>query len=168
MTTDLLCVNSLPTAGFTTGVPQIAMYKQGRVAVASDIIGALFFVAKNYLGAETQFAKMEASVRNTGAGNDDGSISFSGLINGVMTEFFRVNGADSENNMFLPLDMNGQSIKSSSGSLGISTASSSGTGTITLKPKPLGNLIFQNLPTSVVGLPSGAVWNNLGVLNIAP
>ena len=30
-----------------------------------------------------------------------------------------------------------------------------------------GNLIFKNLPTSAVGLPSGAVWNNLGVLNIA-
>ena len=85
-----------------------------------------------------------------------------------MTEFFRINGADSENNMFLPIDMNGQAIKSSSGNLSISTSGSSGTGTITLTPKPLGNLIFQNLPTSVVGLPSGAVWNNLGVLSIAP
>jgi hypothetical protein len=33
---------------------------------------------------------------------------------------------------------------------------------------PSGSLIFQNLPISAVGLPTGAVWNNSGVLNIAP
>ena len=54
------------------------------------------------------------------------------------------------------------------GNLSISASASTGTGTITLTPKSLGNLVFQNLPTSAVGLPSGAVWNNLGVLNIAP
>jgi hypothetical protein len=40
------------------------------------------------------------------------------------------------------------------------------TGSISLDPTA--NLIFTNLPTSAVGLPTGAVWNNLGVLNIAP
>jgi hypothetical protein len=39
-------------------------------------------------------------------------------------------------------------------------------GSISLEPTA--NLIFTNLPTSAVGLPTGAVWNNLGVLNIAP
>ena len=29
-------------------------------------------------------------------------------------------------------------------------------------------IIMQNLPTSAAGLPSGAIWNNAGVLNIAP
>ena len=31
-----------------------------------------------------------------------------------------------------------------------------------------GNVIFTNLPTSAAGLPTGALWNNAGVLNIAP
>jgi hypothetical protein len=29
-----------------------------------------------------------------------------------------------------------------------------------------GNVIFGNLPTSPVGLPTGAIWNNLGMINI--
>jgi len=224
---NLYLNNKNGTAG-TQGVVTIVFDKTGRNVVAGDIIGSQNYYALNYAGTTTEFARVEASVRNTGAGNDDGSIAFSGLINGVMTEFFRVNGADSENNMFLPLDMNGQSIKSSSGnlafsstgssgggvivmtsktqspssqydfsflnsatnilahslsagwdffgrvittstgSLSLNASASSGTGTITLTPKVAGNLIFQNLPTAVAGLPSGAVWNNLGVLSIAP
>lgn len=31
-----------------------------------------------------------------------------------------------------------------------------------------GNLVMQNIPTSSVGLPSGAVWSNAGVLTIVP
>jgi hypothetical protein len=29
-----------------------------------------------------------------------------------------------------------------------------------------GNVVFGNLPTSPVGLPTGAIWNNLGMINI--
>lgn len=31
-----------------------------------------------------------------------------------------------------------------------------------------GNILMKNLPTSAAGLPSGALWNNSGVLNIVP
>ncbi len=31
-----------------------------------------------------------------------------------------------------------------------------------------GKVIFGNLPTSSAGLPSGAIWNNAGVVNIVP
>jgi hypothetical protein len=99
---QLILNNSNATAGTTTGVPSVDYYKSGRNAIATDIISANNFYANNFAGTKTQFAKIEASVRNTASGNDDGSISFSGLINGTQTEFFRVNGADSENNMFLP------------------------------------------------------------------
>jgi hypothetical protein len=127
--------NSNATAGATTGVPSVEYYKSGRNAVAGDIICSQFFNAKNSAGTKTEFAKIEASVRNTASENDDGSIAFSGLINGVEREFFRVNGADSENNMFLPLDMNNQSIKSSTGNLALSATASSGNGDITATAK---------------------------------
>jgi hypothetical protein len=29
-----------------------------------------------------------------------------------------------------------------------------------------GNVVFKNLPTSPAGLPTGAIWNNLGMINI--
>ena len=127
--------NAFATAGNTTGVPSIKYNKSGRNAVAGDVIGSQHFYGKNYAGTSTEFANIEASVRNTGVGNDDGSIAFSGLINGTMTEFFRINGADSENNMFLPLDMNAQTIKSSTGNLNLSASGSTGTGSISLTTK---------------------------------
>ena len=153
--------NSSINSGFNLGVPSLKYDKTGRNAVAGDCIGSTHYFAKNYLGNSTEFAKVEASVRNTGSGNDDGSIAFSGLINGTMTEFLRINGADSENNMFLPVDMNGQSIKSSSGDLNLTTYSSTGSGNITLTPKPTGGyLILSNIPSSNVGLPTGAIWRD--------
>jgi hypothetical protein len=156
------------TAGTTSGVPSVQYYKSGRNGANNDIIGSQQFFAKNSTGVKTEFAKIETTIRNVGAGNDDGSISIFATLNGVSTEFMRINGADGDNNFLRPLDMNGSAINSTSGNLSISASASSGTGTITLTPKVAGNLIFQNLPTAVAGLPSGAVWNNLGVLSIAP
>jgi hypothetical protein len=154
------------TAGMTGGVPSVQYYKSGRNGANNDIIGSQQFFAKNSTGVKTEFAKIETTIRNVGVGNDDGAISIFATLNGTSTEFMRINGADGNNNFLRPLDMNGSAINSTSGNLSISASASSGTGTITLTPKPLGNLIFQNLPTSASGLPTGAVWNNLGVLNI--
>jgi uncharacterized protein (DUF2345 family) len=165
---QLTITNLNATAGITSGVPSVSFYKNGRIAGNNDRIGDFYFNANDTTNNKREWARMEVVTRNVTGGNEDGSISFFASLNGVSTEFLRINGADGDNNFLRPLDMNGSSIFSTSGSLSISASSSTGAGTITLTPKPLGNLIFANLPTSAVGLPTGAVWNNLGVLNIAP
>jgi hypothetical protein len=132
---QLVLDNNNVTSGATIGVPSVEYYKSGRNVVATDVIGSNHFYAKNYTGTKTQFAKIEANCRNTGLGNDDGSIGFFTTLNGTMTEMFRINGADSENNMFLPLDMNGNDVKSSSGNMSVSTASSTGTGNLSVIAK---------------------------------
>jgi hypothetical protein len=158
--------NTNTTAGNTTGVPSVHYYKQGRNSVAGDVIGSDHYYANNQSSTKTEYARLEASVRGTGVGNDDGCMGFYFMTNGVLNEVFRMNGADNENNTFRPIDMNGQDLKTSSGNMGISASSSSGTGTITITPKSGGGLILQNLPTSSFGLPAGSVWNNGGVLHI--
>jgi len=165
---QLTITNLYPTAGTMVGVPSVCFYKAGRIVNNNDRIGDFYFNAIDQTSLSREWARMEVVTRNVTVGNEDGSISFWASLNGVSTEFLRINGADGDNNFLRPLDMNGSSILSTSGSLSISASASSGAGTITITPKPLGNLIFQNLPTSAVGLPTGAVWNNLGVLNIAP
>ena len=167
-TPSIKITNFFTTAGSLNGVPSVETYKSGRVAVANDVISSQNYYAKNYTGVKTEFAKIEALVRNTGLGNDDGLLRLSALINGVMTTMVEVNGADTDLNTFLPIDMNGNRLKSTTGSMIISTDTSIGTGNITITPKLGANLILQNLPTAVAGLPSGSVWNNLGVLSIAP
>jgi hypothetical protein len=54
------------------------------------------------------------------------------------------NGADNENNSFRPLDLNGNDLKTSSGNMGISTASSSGVGSITITPKTNASIIIPS------------------------
>jgi hypothetical protein len=165
---SMTITNLNSTFGITNGVPSIAFVKNGRNVANNDRIGEIFFNATDILSSNREWGRIEVVTRNVAVGNEDGSISFFASLNGVSTEFLRINGADGDNNFLRPLDMNGSAIFSTSGSLSISASSSSGAGTITLTPKPLGNLVFQNLPTSAVGLPTGAVWNNLGVLKIAP
>ena len=39
-------------------------------------------------------------------------------------------------------------------------------GTVTFETRDDGVIIASNLPTSSAGLPTGALWNNSGVINI--
>jgi hypothetical protein len=88
---------------------------------------------------------MEALARNVGVGNTDGALLFSGLVNDVMTSFFEINGGENEINAFKPIDMVGNNIRSSTGSMTLTTALSTGLGIITLAPKATtGSVIIQS------------------------
>lgn len=137
------------TAGTTSGVPSVQYYKSGRNGANNDIIGSQQFFAKNSTGVKTEFAKIETLIRNVGVGNDDGSIGIFATLNGVSTEFLRINGADGDNNFLKPLDMNGSAINSSSGNMSISASSSTGTGQITISPKTGSNLTIATTPAGV-------------------
>jgi hypothetical protein len=97
--------------------------------------------------ANQEFARIEVSCTNLGATGNDGTIDFWASVNGTISEVFRMNGADNENNSFRPLDMNGQDIKTSSGSMVISTTSSTGTGNITINAKA--NISSTSVNTSM-------------------
>lgn len=128
--------NTNGAVGVNNGVPSMETFKSGRNAVSGDTTFGLFNYAKGVAGVKTLFSKIECAVRNTGvAGNEDGSIGIFALLNNTMTEFFRFNGSDGENNSFKDLDMNGQSIKSSTTNLSLSATGSSGVGAITIAPK---------------------------------
>jgi len=115
--------------------------------VVGDVIGSITNWAKNYLGVLKEWFRMETVITGSSLGaGDDSSLDFYTLVNGVSSLVWRMNGADNENNSFRPIDMNGQDVKTSSGNLAISTASSSGKGTITLSPKAGA---FVNIPSAV-------------------
>jgi hypothetical protein len=143
-------VNDSSTAGNTGGVPSMNYMKTGRNSEIGDIIGSQHYQAKNFLGTSTEFAKVEASVRNTGFGNDDGAITFSCLKNGALLPFMNINGAENDNNMFFPLDMNGQPLKTATGNLALSSVNSAGPGNVDITAK------------------SGATINLVGNVNIQP
>jgi hypothetical protein len=137
-TTDdlLLLENTNATAGNTTGVPSLEMYKSGRNGATNDVVSTILFNAKDGAGVKRTFGKIESSITtNTAPANYDGSLDFYSLINGVNNLVFRLNGADNENNSFRPLDLNGNSLKTSTGDLPIDATASTGTGNITINSK---------------------------------
>jgi hypothetical protein len=150
------------------GVPSVHYYKNGRSAVANDVIGSQHYFGKNASGTKTEFAIIEGNVRTATAGAEAGGLDLSVAIAGVMTKFIRMSGNTGLVDMVRNVNMNGNTLQTTAGNLTLSATGSAGTGTLTLAPKALGNLILQNIPTSSAGLPSGAVWSNLGVLNIVP
>jgi hypothetical protein len=103
--------------------------------------------------ANQEFARIEVSCTTLGATGNDGTIDFWSSVNGTISEVFRMNGADNENNSFRPLDMNGQDVKSSSGNMVITTTSSTGTGTL--------NINAKNTLTLASATDNVAVSNNL-------
>jgi hypothetical protein len=109
-TTDynLILENTNTGTGNTSGVPSMAFYKSGRNSSTGDIIGSHHYQAKNGSGVKTEFAKVEASVQNTGL--NDGAITISCLENGVMTPFLNINGGDQEINALKNIDMSGNNI----------------------------------------------------------
>jgi hypothetical protein len=150
----LTLTNTNATAGNTTGVPSVEVYKSGRNVVVNDVISSVLYYAKNYLGAKTLFSKIETLITNSSVGGgDDGALDFYTCVNGVISLVMRLNGADNENNMFRPLDMNGNNIRTSSTNLTIDATASSGNGDITITPK------------RTISLTAGTTGNITGLTN---
>jgi len=133
--------NSNATVGNTNGVPSIELTKTGRNGAVNDVIGSVFFNAKDSAGVERTFGKIESTITTTTApSNHDGALDFYSLINSVNNLVFRMNGSDNENNSFRPLDLNGNTLKTSQLNLTLDATGSSGTGQIIIAPKTTSNV----------------------------
>jgi hypothetical protein len=126
---------SLNNTEATTGAVVVDLYKN-KTGATSDIVGALNFYGKDNAGTKVQYGGIESSITSAGGGGGvDGALDFYSCVNAGKSLVFRMNGADNENNSFRPLDMNGNNINCSSGSMSLTTATSTGAGTISLVSK---------------------------------
>jgi hypothetical protein len=134
------------------------LLKKDSISVATDTISIISSQSKDSVGTPREFSRITTRASAVGPGNQDGTLAISNLINGVLVETFNFNGNDNEINSFRPLDMNGQSVKTSSGNLLLSAVSSTGTGHFTIEPKSAtGDLIFNgnNIQSATSGGNSG-------------
>ena len=167
---QLNLTNSSATAGNTNGVPYQMFNKTGRNGVQNDIIGTTEYFARNYLGTIKSFGKIESVITNTNApSGDDGALDFYTCVNGTSSLVLRLNGADNENNTFRPLDMNGQDLKTSSGNMNISTASSAGTGNLTINSKATLTETALGIALNSTGTAGDAITlTSFGNINLIP
>jgi hypothetical protein len=120
--------------GATQGFPVIELHKRGNLATTGDVLGSQIWYGRDpFTNLKTEFARIQTAVENsTPSGNIDGSLQIYAAVNGTSQQVFTFNGGQNENNSFRPLDLNGNNLRTSSGSLTIDTTLSSGPGIINL------------------------------------
>ena len=153
----LSLVSTSGVAGTTNGTATIKTNKTGRNATTGDIVMSQQYNARNFNGVDTTFGKIECTATTATAGDTDGSLDFYTHITTTNQLVFRLNGADNENNSFRPFDLNGNALKTSTGSMSIDTNASSTAGaTLTLATKD-----------NVAGSGAGLVLTGNTLLNVS-
>jgi hypothetical protein len=147
----------------TAGAVSAQLYKQRNVA-QNETVSEVLFYANDAVGDKTQFGAIKCVATNVTSGNEDGAIDIFTSVNGVSSLVMRFNGADNENNSFRPLDMNGNAIRTSGGSLLIDTASSSGSGDIAITSKGATSLFSGGALTLTAS--TGGIYLSTSVGNI--
>jgi hypothetical protein len=167
---QLKIYNGLQNPGNTNGVASIQFLKNGRNSQIGDIISSIHsYALASTTTTNYEYSRIQTTIRNNvvSGSNIDGAIQFQTAVNNVMTTILELNGDETQINAFQPLDMNNNSIVSSTGSITLNASASSGTGNITLTPKSAGGYIYlNNLPISAG--PSGSLYNSGGVLMVSP
>jgi hypothetical protein len=99
---------------------------------AGDAVSAISSWGRDASGVSREWTRIQTNAENvtTSPANQDGTLSFWGSINGVVAQVANFNGAQNENNMFRPLDMNGNAIRTTLGSMTIDTSPSSTAGAV--------------------------------------
>jgi len=110
--------------------PLTRVLRSGKNADALETLHAYGVWAPDQNGTTREWTRIQTATENVSTGNQDGTLSLWGSINGVVAQVANFNGAQNENNMFRPLDMNGNALRTTTGSLSIDTNSSTTAGAV--------------------------------------
>lgn len=143
----------------TAGAVVVETYKNDPpTSLASETIASYsaYCNANNNVGVatKTEMAKINFVAQGVGTNNNDGTIALACKVNSAMNNFVICNGGVApfgEVQVFKPLDINGNAIKTTTGDLGLDATASTGTGNINLTAKVVGGKVISN---SSVQLPS--------------
>lgn len=118
------------------------------ISTNGSSIGEMSFIAKTAItgNPEREYARIGTTIRSNTGGNVDGAINLSARINDTLTECMRINGQDSQIEIYQPLDLNDKDIVSSVGDIELNGGSSSGSGNIILRPKEVSGTETIKIP----------------------
>jgi hypothetical protein len=128
-------LNPILTLNNTNATGSVAMevYKNKPTAgVAGDVLFTQSVFGKDAGNLKQEYTRISHTIRDSAIGGEDGSIEFSAFVNNVINTFIQINGNQNEINFLKPLDMEGHNIRTSSGNMTLTTASSGGNGNITI------------------------------------
>jgi hypothetical protein len=114
----------------------LEVYKnKGTAGTAGDTLFQQSVYGKDSGNAKQEYTRITHTIRDATASSEDGSMELSCFTAGGIATFLQLNGVEGEVNCLKTLDMGGNNISSSSGSMTITTASSTGLGNITQTAK---------------------------------
>jgi len=130
--------NPILTLNNTNATGSVAMevYKNKPSAVvAGDVLFNQSVYGNDSGLAKQEYTRISHTIRDGTGGTEDGSIEFGCFVNGAFANFLQINGVENEINATKPIDMVGNNIRSSTGSMTLTTALSTGLGNITATAK---------------------------------
>jgi hypothetical protein len=157
------------TSAANSSHPVIRFNRPNVNSQVGDSLSVISTFANDAGGTNREWSRIQTKTENVSVSpaNQDSTISFFTSVNGAVAEVFNLNGAQNENNMFRPLDMNNNEIRSNSGDMTLTTTASTGTGNITMSAKANVSINGTNCSVkSQSGVNVGAVYTNSGVSGI--
>ena len=131
------------------------VYKdKGSAGTAGEILFNQSVYGKDGGNAKQEYTRITHSIRDITALTEDGSIELACVRQGNMETFIQFQGFENEVNFQKPIDMVGNNIRSSTGSMTLTTAASTGLGNIVATAKAGISLTAQNgafLSTATLG-----------------
>ena len=135
LNTAFIRLNSTSASSGTTGAPNM-VFRRNKTISVGDCAGIISYGAVGVGISNAELARVSSYCKtNTSASLINGSLMLSARVNTAITDFLEINGAENQINALKPLDMNNNSIVSSTGGITLDATGSSGTGVITLNTK---------------------------------
>jgi hypothetical protein len=119
-----------------TGSVAMEAYKNKPTAVvAGDVLFNQSVYGRDSTLTKQEYTRISHTIRDGTGGSEDGSIEFSCFVGGSVANFIQINGVENEVNFNKNIDMVGNNITCSTGSMTITTASSAGLGNLSATAK---------------------------------
>jgi hypothetical protein len=130
----------MENTGASSGSVALEVYRnKGTAGTAGDVLYNMSVYGRDSIQNKQEFTRITHTIRDPTNTAEDGSIEFGCFVNGAFTTMLQLNGNDvpsGEVNVLKPLDLTGNALKTSTGSMSIDTSASSTAGaTLTLATK---------------------------------
>jgi hypothetical protein len=130
----------MENTGASSGSVALEVYRnKGTAGIAGDVLYNMSVYGRDSIQNKQEFTRITHTIRDPTNTAEDGSIEFGCFVNGAFTNMLQLNGNDvpsGEVNVLKPLDLTGNALKTSTGSMSIDTSASSTAGaTLTLATK---------------------------------
>jgi hypothetical protein len=133
----------------------LEVFKDRGVAPTNgDVLFNQSVYGKDSGNVKQEYTRITHTIRDITAGGEDGSIEMGCMVNGSFANFLQLNGNQNEVNCLKVLDMDGNNIRTSTGNMSISTATSSGSGNITIAGKSGG---ITNVNATTIGINASSI-----------